>query len=124
MELKILGGLEVLHDGRDITPTAPKLRRVLCFLILHPNQIVQTEALIDELWGDAPVRSAMTTMQTYIYLLRKILNEEMGEGAGERFLITRPSGYMAAIPSDRIDLFRFEALAEQGRAALHGGEPE
>ncbi|GGV40028.1 SARP family transcriptional regulator [Actinomadura cremea] len=124
MEFKILGGLEVLHDGRDITPTAPKLRRVLCFLILHPNQIVQTEALIDELWGDSPVRSAMTTMQTYIYLLRKIINEELEPGAGERFLLTRPSGYMAAIPSDRIDLFRFEALTERGRAALHGGDPE
>ncbi|RSN70957.1 AfsR/SARP family transcriptional regulator [Actinomadura sp. WAC 06369] len=124
MEFKILGGLEVLHDGRDITPTAPKLRRVLCFLILHPNQIVQTEALIDELWGDSPVRSAMTTMQTYIYLLRKIINEELEPDAGERFLLTRPSGYMAAVPSDHIDLFRFEALTERGRAALHGGDPE
>ncbi|GAB2953515.1 BTAD domain-containing putative transcriptional regulator [Nonomuraea fastidiosa] len=122
MEFKILGSLEVLSNGRDIAPSAPKLRRVLSLLLLHPNQIVRTAALIDELWGDEPVRSAMTTMQTYIYLLRKIFDAE--HPSAGNILVTKPAGYIVVTPEETIDLFRFEALAEEGRSALAAGEPE
>ncbi|MDH2427205.1 AfsR/SARP family transcriptional regulator [Sphaerisporangium sp. TRM90804] len=122
MEFKILGGLEIVSNGSDITPSAPKLRRVLCLLLLHPNQIVQTAALIDELWGDEPVRSAMTTMQTYIYLLRKTFGHE--SDLAENILVTKPSGYIVHTPPESVDLFRFEALAEKGRQALRGGDAE
>ncbi|MET8005473.1 AfsR/SARP family transcriptional regulator [Nonomuraea glycinis] len=121
MEFNILGSFEILSGGRDIAPSAPKLRRVLSILLLHPNQIVQTAALIDELWGDEPVRSAMTTMQTYIYLLRKIFDAEH-PSAGNT-LVTKPSGYIVVTPEETIDLFRFEALAEEGRSALTAGDP-
>lgn len=122
MEFKILSGLEVILDGCDVTPSAPKLRRVLCLLLLHPNQIVQTSTLIDELWGDEPVRSAMTTMQTYIYLLRKVFGRR-GAPADD-LLVTKPSGYMVVTPPETIDLFRFEVLAEEGSAALRAGDAE
>lgn len=123
MEFKILGALEVLEHDRDITPTAPKLRRVLSLLLLNPNKVVRTSTFIEELWGDTPVRSAMTTMQTYIYLLRKALASD-GQNGNGRILLTKPAGYVAVIPEDSIDLFGFEALVEQGRTALRDGEAE
>src|ERR1700722_1599070 len=67
----VLGTLEVTHKGHICTPTAMKVRWTLALLVCRANQIVGVEALIDELWGSRPPRSAVTTAQTYIYQLRK-----------------------------------------------------
>ncbi len=66
MEFKLLGPLEVVHEGRLITPTAPKLRRVFALLVSRSNQVVTFGQVIEELWDQRPPNSASTTMQTYI----------------------------------------------------------
>lgn len=60
----------------------------------------------------------MTTLQTYIYKLRKML---LKHGAGDA-LRTHSSGYSFALPDSAVDLHQFERLAEQGRAALDSGD--
>ncbi|GAA2905314.1 hypothetical protein GCM10010517_71480 [Streptosporangium fragile] len=62
--------------------------------------------------------SAMTTLQTYIYKLRKILVEP----GAEEILSTRPGGYVLTIPDSSIDLHRFERDAALGQAALESGD--
>ncbi|WP_268817486.1 AfsR/SARP family transcriptional regulator [Thermomonospora echinospora] len=99
-------------------PTASKPRQVISLLLLRRNTVVRTDELIDELWEESPPMSAMTTLQTYIYKLRKIL---AGLGA-EELLSTRPGGYLLAIPDHSIDLYRFEQDATLGQAALEGGD--
>lgn len=80
---------------------------------------MQTSELIDELWEENPPASAMTTLQTYIYKLRKIL---VACGEGE-MLLTRPGGYMLTIPDSCIDLHRFESDAAMGKSLLENGDP-
>jgi DNA-binding SARP family transcriptional activator len=119
MGFHILGPLAVISEGRDITPTAPKVRQVLAFLLMRRNQIVQVSELVDELWGSHPPDSAMTTLQTYIYKLRK---DVLAPYALAR-LHTKPYGYMLDVADENIDVCGFEELATQGRLALEGGDP-
>jgi DNA-binding SARP family transcriptional activator len=118
MEFRLLGALEVINDGEDITPTAPKLREVLALLVLHANQLVRIESLIDELWGDNPPVSALSTLQTYIYKLRKVLFDRV---AGIT-LVTKPAGYLAMVPPECVDVCAFEESVAEGLKAMERGD--
>ncbi|MDG4752448.1 winged helix-turn-helix domain-containing protein [Micromonospora sp. WMMD718] len=85
----MLGPLEMYANGREVVPTAPKPRQVISLLLLRRNALVQTGELIDELWEQDPPASAMTTLQTYVYKLRRAL---VGCGS-EPILSTKPGGY-------------------------------
>ena len=117
---RILGPLEVGSENNPLTPTAPKIRAVLALFTLRHDRLVQTWELVDELWDGAPPRSAHSTLQTYIYKLRRLLGQLSGD---TEVLQTRTHGYLAAIPADQIDFCRFERLAADGRAALGRGDP-
>ena len=94
LRFNILGPLEVLDGDRVVTPTPPKVRRVLALLLLRANQVVPIDALIEELWGEAPPPSAVTTTQTYIYQLRKALHGLPVTETGDEWLLTKPPGYL------------------------------
>ncbi|WP_158973163.1 AfsR/SARP family transcriptional regulator [Streptomyces griseus] len=104
----------------NIAPTAPKPRQVLALLIFRRNATVQTSEILDELWEGGPPASAMTTMQTYVYKLRKMLIRH----SAADMLFTRPGGYTLSIPDSAIDLHRFEQNARKGNDLLLGGDPE
>ncbi|MFH9138863.1 AfsR/SARP family transcriptional regulator [Streptomyces sp. NPDC017524] len=119
MDFRILGPLEILDGQRNVVPTAPKPRQVIALLLMRRNTLVQTSELIDELWESAPPASAMTTLQTYIYKIRKILTAR----DSDEILLTRPGGYTLAIPDASTDLHRFEVEAEEGKTLLKKGDP-
>jgi DNA-binding SARP family transcriptional activator len=119
MDFRILGPLWVGHDDIDLTPTAPKVRQVLAFLLLRCGSLVQVAELIDELWRDEPPSSAITTLQTYIYKIRK---DVLG-GCSTARLHTQVSGYVLDVSAEGGDLLRFERLAHEGRALLESGDP-
>ena len=49
MEFRILGPLEVLDGSCEVSLGGPKPRALLALLLLHPNEVVPTDRLIDEL---------------------------------------------------------------------------
>ncbi|GDY30383.1 AfsR/SARP family transcriptional regulator [Gandjariella thermophila] len=122
-EFRLLGPLEIVRDGREVTPTAPKLCVVAALLVLRRNRLVQTSEFVDELWGEDPPSSAIPTVHTYIYKLRKLLDGS-GAGSADDLVHTCLNGYSARIPAEQVDVHRFEHLAEQGRTALMRGEAE
>nr|ADE34517.1 SsfT1 [Streptomyces sp. SF2575] len=126
MMFKILGPLEVTHEGKVRTPTAQKVRWTLALLLLRANRVVDRASLIDEIWGDEPPRSAVTTMQTYIYQLRKSFNEMLGESAcADQMILTQPPGYgIRLLSDDQLDLHVFERDAKRGQAMLTMGRYE
>lgn len=77
---------------------APKARILLSCLLLQANQVVTSEALVDQLWGDVPPRGARNTLQTYVMRLRQAL------GPAGKLILTRPSGYVLETPDQTIDL--------------------
>lgn len=118
MDFQVLGPLEILDKGHNVAPTAPKPRQVIALLIMRRNAVVQTTEFIDELWEDGPPVSALTTLQTYVYKLRKILVRH----GGKEILHTRPGGYVLEIPNSSLDLHRVESAAREGQASLENGD--
>src|SRR5689334_17457897 len=88
---RILGPIEIEYAHTIVTPKAPKLRQVAALLILHANRTASATQLIEELWQEQPPASALTTLQTYIYQLRKIFGAVVPPGDARDLLTTRPS---------------------------------
>lgn len=125
MQVRILGPFEMVRDGVLVTPSAPKPRRVLALLAVRGNSVVRADQIIEELWEERPPLSATTTLQTYVYQLRKLLQPGVGPtGGGRAVLRTCPGGYLLSLPPDALDSFRFEQLADRGRAELDAGDVE
>jgi DNA-binding SARP family transcriptional activator len=127
MEIKVLGPLEATVDGTSIAPTAGKARQILALLALEAGQVVTVPTLIEELWGMQPPRSALTTLQTYILRLRRLIAAALqtDEGsAAKDLLVTRCGGYLLKVPSSDVDVHTYERLATAGARAAEIGDYE
>src|SRR5262249_61641123 len=107
VQFRILGPLEVGNGHGRVAVDAPKLRALLGVLLLHPNEVVSSERLIDELWGERPPATAPKVAQTYVSQLRRALGAEA--------ILTRPPGYLIRIEGEAIDAGRFRRLAAEAR---------
>jgi YVTN family beta-propeller protein len=115
IEFRLLGPLEVRDDGRVLPLGSPKQRALLALFVLHANEPVSRDRLIDELWGDAAPATVNSAFHVYLSRLRKLLGEHLARDA---------DGYTLRIDPDRLDARRFECLAVEGREALAAGDPE
>lgn len=117
MEIRLFGRTLVVNSCKTVPLSAPKLRQLLALLALRTGELVSTESIISELWGETPPRSATTTTQTYIYQLRKLLAEH-AEGDDPKVLLeTHEPGYTLLLPRSSIDVYRFYALVAELRSA-------
>jgi DNA-binding SARP family transcriptional activator len=113
VEFRILGPLEVVHDGAPARLGGPLERTVLALLLLHANSAVSRDRLIDELWPAGPPESAVNVLQTYVSHLRKALPPDR--------LVTYPPGYLLRVEPGELDLQRFQRLLEAGRRSFADG---
>jgi DNA-binding SARP family transcriptional activator len=90
-----------------------KQRTVLALLILHRGELVSTDRLIDELWGESAPPTAAKTLQGYVSRLRKVL--------GADALQTQGHAYRLAVEHDAVDAARFERLVAEARAVAAKG---
>jgi DNA-binding SARP family transcriptional activator len=119
VEFLILGPLGARVDGRGLPLGGAKQRALLALLLLHRNEVVSTDRLIDGLWGEAPPATAAKVVQVYVSRLRKLLGPS---AAGGGRLVTRPPGYVLQLAPDELDLDRFEALVERAGRAMASGD--
>ena len=110
MEFRILGPLEVLRDGTVVDLGHAKQRAVLGVLLLHRGDVVSTERLIDELWGESPPPTATKVVQVYVSRLRKALDD-----AAAARVCTQAPGYVFEPGPDVVDADRFESLVAEAR---------
>src|SRR5437870_6105982 len=109
MEYRILGPVEVGLDGPPFTVKGRKPRALLALLLLHRNETVPTEQLIDDLWGEKAPATAANTLQVYVSQLRKLVADA---------LVTEGPGYLLRVEPDELDAERFERLAHEAATAL------
>ena len=109
MEFRILGPLEVLENGRQLDVGGAKQRALLAILLLHANEVVSTDRLIDALWEDDAPETGRKALQVYVSQLRKALGKER--------IATRSPGYRLQVEPGELDLSRVRSLLEEGRAA-------
>src|ERR671937_798155 len=110
MDFKVLGPLEVWSGGRPLALGGTKQRALLAILLLHANEVVSRDVLIDELWAAKPPPRASHTLETYVSRLRKTLHSDP---VGEPLIVTRPPGYLLRVEHGQLDLHRFEQLRLQ-----------
>jgi predicted ATPase/DNA-binding SARP family transcriptional activator len=95
----------------------------LADLLVHAEQVVPAERLVDDLWRGEPPRAAAATLQTYVKNLRRLLEPGRAARARRGVLQTVRSGYVLHVQPDAVDSWRAARLTEQGRAALAAGGP-
>jgi DNA-binding SARP family transcriptional activator len=121
IEFRVLGPLEVSRGGRALS-IAGKPASLLALLLVHANEVVSIDRLIDGLWGDTPPKSAAKLVQGYVSQLRRSLaagsDEEGGDGGP---VLTRPSGYILRLDEGQLDAERFRTLLDKARTALADG---
>src|SRR4051812_44586182 len=110
MDFRILGPLEIRQNGRALPCKGAKQRLLLAALLLHANEVVSSDRLIDALWGDNPPATATKALQMHISQLRRLLAPDI--------LVTRPPGYELRVADDELDLERFDTAVRQARTAL------
>ena len=65
MEFRLLGPLEVWDAGQALQLRGTKRKAVLALLVLHANEVVRTDRLIEELWGERPPANASAALQNH-----------------------------------------------------------
>ena len=103
MEFRILGPLEVVRDGRALPLGSGRQLALVAALLLHRNEVVSVDRLVDELWDGSPPPTAAKIVRNNVSLLRKEL--------GER-LVTRPPGYLLRVEQGELDSERLEQAVE------------
>ena len=121
MDFRILGPLEALDEGRVVTLGGSKQRALLAVLLLHANETLSADRLIEELWGDQPPATAAKTVQVHVSRLRKALGDPAGNGRGGGVVVTRDHGYELRLEPENLDAHRFERAVAEARSALAAG---
>ncbi|MEA2393299.1 MAG: eukaryotic-like serine/threonine-protein kinase [Solirubrobacteraceae bacterium] len=109
MDFRLLGPLEVAEHNRSVVLGGVKQRALLAVLLLHANDVVSTEQLVDDVWGESPPATVAKSIQVYVSRLRK----QLGEGR----LVTRAPGYLLRVDPSELDVACFERLAAEAEDA-------
>ncbi|HKR48751.1 MAG TPA: AfsR/SARP family transcriptional regulator [Pseudonocardiaceae bacterium] len=118
MEFAILGPLEIHDQHRRIEVSSAKERLLLAMFVVHANEVISVDRLIEVLWGTEPPATAANTLQTYVSHLRRALEPDRAARAQDGLLRTRGQGYSLVVAPESVDAVRFERFAREGRDAL------
>jgi len=113
----ILGPFE-LRDaaGVPVAFGSDRARTLLALLLLQRDQVCPVESLISGIWAEHAPCSARKNLQTYVWRLRRLLQET---GAGR--LEGRRTGYLLRAEPAEVDLDLFEQHAARGERMLAAG---
>jgi DNA-binding winged helix-turn-helix (wHTH) protein len=120
-EFGILGPLEVSRSGQAVPLGGPRQRAVLALLLLEANRVVSMDRLAEDVWGGHPPEGWATTLQTYVFHLRRALDPGRARGAAGDVLVTRGRGYLLRMSREHLDAAVFQDGFTAGRAALDAG---
>lgn len=118
LEFRILGQLEAVTRERSLSLGSPKQRALLGTLLLHANEPVSRDRLIEDLWGDAAPKTVNAVLNVYLSRLRRLL----ADATGDHPLVRQASGYVLRVSPEQLDAYRFEVLLEKGRRELASGD--
>jgi len=107
VDFRILGRLEVLDGDSDVAPRRAKQRALLALLLLHANQPMAADRLIDSLWGEEPPDTAAKALQGHVSALRKRL--------GPARIRTEHGGYLLELAPGELDIDRVESALRAAR---------
>jgi DNA-binding SARP family transcriptional activator len=114
----VLGPLEIVVDGQAVAVGGVRRRTLLGVLLVHRDNVVSVDRLVDELWQDDAPAQSRDTLQAHLAHLRRALAGVRPEVVIER----KAPGYVLRAPDDCLDVTGFERLVEKGRIQLAAGD--
>lgn len=121
MDFRLLGPVEVVHQGRAAALGGPRQRAVLAMLALAAPEVVSTDRLVDGLWGEEPPARPLPTLQVFVHNLRKALRALDGDAA---HIVSRPPGYCLVVGAEQTDVSAFLSGVEESRELRRAGRHE
>ena len=118
LRLSLLGVVEVVTAGTRVDVGPPQRQAMLAVLALRAGRPVSVGELVDCVWGLEAPDSAVTTVRTYAWRLRKAFD---AVGAGG-VLASAGSGYRLAVEAAQVDALLVEDLAAKASRAQSLGE--
>ncbi len=118
LQFRMLGPLEAWRGGTPLRLGGERQRALLALLLVHANELVRTEQLVDELLGEELSDSALNTARVAVSRLRRVLEN----GDAGQVLVTQAGGYRLKAGPEQLDVVRFERLLADGRRLLAGGD--
>ena len=106
VDFVILGSLQVIEAGRPLPLGGAKQRALLAILVLHANEVVSRDRLIDGIWNGRLPASPTQALDTYVSRLRKLLGPDR--------ILRRADGFVLTVEPQELDLDRFEERAARG----------
>jgi DNA-binding SARP family transcriptional activator len=107
LEFRVLGPVEVLRDGENITVGRGSLN-LLARLLVSANTFVSADALAEAAWGQSLPTHPRAALQSTIARLRRLL--------GDKVVQTAREAYRLRADADQLDLLRFEQLVSRASA--------
>ena len=118
MQFQILGPLEVRRQGESGGGGRREAAGLLAILLVHANERVSSDRLIDELWPQPPETAATRSRCTWEKPARR---SSRACREPPQVLMTRAPGY-AGVEAGQLDAERFESLLADGSRAREAGE--
>ena len=117
----VLGPLRVTRAGVSLSLGGRQQRAVLARLLLADGAGLTVDQLADALWGADVPAGAASTIQTYVFHLRQVLEPDRGRGAPGQVVVTDQGRYRLAIAPDTLDSAAFERSVDRGERLLADG---
>jgi len=120
LTFSLLGPLEARVDGETLPLGGSRQRSLLALLLLHANESVSRERLIEGVWGAERPSTIGAALNVHLSKIRKLL----AAGGTDATLVTELHGYVLEVDPERLDAHCFERRIREGRQALVAGRAE
>jgi DNA-binding SARP family transcriptional activator len=101
VSIRVLGPIEVVADGQQLTIGGERQRTVLALLVASAGTAISSDKLVQGVWGDDAPPGTRRSLSTYLSNLRS----EIGD-----VIRRQGSGYVLEIDRAAIDAFAFEDM--------------
>ncbi|MGW0964966.1 AfsR/SARP family transcriptional regulator [Streptomyces sp. NPDC002516] len=110
LTFRVLGTVRAFRGETELPVGPPQQAAVLSALLLRVGHAVSFDDLTDALWDDTLPKSASTTIRTYVWRLRRLLERDP---SAPDHLVSAADGYRLAVSNGAVDAWHAESLARQ-----------